>query len=74
MEVSTGFTTIPTDDWLRLVEKVQKAGLKAKAEVGIQFGAGEAAAAAELEAKERTILNGRSHRRSVLSMPVRTSS
>jgi phosphosulfolactate synthase (CoM biosynthesis protein A) len=51
VEVSAGFITIPTDDWLRLVEKVQKAGLKAKPEVGIQFGAGGATAAAELEAE-----------------------
>jgi phosphosulfolactate synthase (CoM biosynthesis protein A) len=51
VEVSSGFITIPTDDWLRLVEKVQKAGLKAKPEVGIQFGAGGATAAAELEAE-----------------------
>jgi phosphosulfolactate synthase (CoM biosynthesis protein A) len=51
IEISTGFITIPTDDWLRLVEKVQKAGLKAKPEVGIQFGAGGATAAGELEAE-----------------------
>ena len=40
-----------TDDWLLLVEKVQKAGLKAKPELGIQFGAGGATATAELEAE-----------------------
>jgi len=51
IEVSSGFITIPTDDWLRLVERVQEAGLKAKPEVGIQFGAGGASAAAELEAE-----------------------
>ncbi len=51
VELSTGFITIPTDDWLRLIEAVQKAGLKAKPEVGIQFGAGGATAAAELEAE-----------------------
>lgn len=51
IEISSGFITIPTDDWLRLVEKVQKAGLKAKPEVGIQFGAGGATAVAELEAE-----------------------
>ncbi|TAK28655.1 MAG: phosphosulfolactate synthase [Chloroflexota bacterium] len=51
IEVSTGFITLPTDDWLRLVEKVQKAGMKAKPEVGIQFGAGGATAVAELEAE-----------------------
>ncbi len=51
LEISTGFITIPTEDWLRLVEKVQKAGLKAKPEVGIQFGAGGATGAAELAAE-----------------------
>jgi phosphosulfolactate synthase (CoM biosynthesis protein A) len=51
IEVSTGFITIPTDDWLRLIEKVQKAGLKAKPEVGIQFGAGGASTVAALEAE-----------------------
>src|SRR4030042_1588849 len=51
VEVSSGFITIPTDDWLRLVEKVRKAGMKPKPEVGIQFGAGGATAAAELEAE-----------------------
>ena len=42
IEISSGFITMPADDWLRLVEQVQKAGLKAKPEVGIQFGAGGA--------------------------------
>jgi phosphosulfolactate synthase (CoM biosynthesis protein A) len=51
IEISTGFITIPTDDWLRLIEKVQQAGLKAKPEVGIQFGAGGATAAAQLESE-----------------------
>lgn len=51
VEISTGFITIPPDDWLRLVEKVQKAGLRAKPEVGIQFGAGGATAAGELAAE-----------------------
>ncbi len=51
VEISSGFITIPTDDWLRLVEKVQKAGLKAKPEVGIQFGAGGATTAEELAAE-----------------------
>jgi phosphosulfolactate synthase (CoM biosynthesis protein A) len=51
VEVSTGFITIPTDDWLGLVEQVQSAGLKAKPEVGIQFGAGGASAVEELAAE-----------------------
>ncbi len=36
---------------MRLVEKVQKTGLKAKPEVGIQFGAGGATRAEELESE-----------------------
>src|SRR5438132_3901877 len=51
VEVSSGFITVPPDDLLRLVQEVQKTGLKAKPEVGIQFGAGGASAAAELEAE-----------------------
>src|SRR5260370_7045313 len=49
LEISSGFITIPVDDWLRLVEKVQKTGLKAKPEVGIQFGADAATNTNELE-------------------------
>jgi phosphosulfolactate synthase (CoM biosynthesis protein A) len=51
IELSGGFISIPTDDWLRLVDRVQKAGLKAKPEVGIQFGAGGDTAAGELQAE-----------------------
>src|SRR4051794_17902187 len=49
VEISAGFISIPSDDILRLVERVQQAGLKAKPEVGIQFGAGGATAPDELE-------------------------
>jgi len=49
IEISSGFITLPADDWLRLIEKVKRAGLKPKPEVGIQFGAGGATTAAELE-------------------------
>ena len=49
IEISSGFITLPADDWLRLVERVQQAGLKAKPEVGVQFGAGGATRAEELE-------------------------
>ncbi|HEX7057665.1 MAG TPA: phosphosulfolactate synthase [Bacilli bacterium] len=54
IEISTGFITMPTDDILRLVEKVQKAGMLAKPEVGVQFGAGGATAADELAAEGTT--------------------
>jgi len=49
IEISSGFVSIPTDDWLRLIERVRQTGLKAKPEIGIQFGAGGASAASELE-------------------------
>jgi phosphosulfolactate synthase (CoM biosynthesis protein A) len=51
VEVSSGFVTVPADDLARLVADVRKAGLRAKAEVGVQFGAGGATAAAELAAE-----------------------
>jgi phosphosulfolactate synthase (CoM biosynthesis protein A) len=51
VEISSGFISISTDDWLRLIERVQEAGLKAKPEVGIQFGAGGASTAEALEAE-----------------------
>ena len=51
IELSSGFITIPADDWLRLIERVQRAGLKAKPELGIQFGAGGATTPEELAAE-----------------------
>ncbi|MEM9420884.1 MAG: phosphosulfolactate synthase [Pseudomonadota bacterium] len=51
IELSTGFIQLPVPDLLRLVEKVNKAGLKPKPEIGIQFGAGGDTTQAELEAE-----------------------
>ena len=51
VEISSGFLSVPADDLLRLTERVRKAGMKAKAEVGIQFGAGGASSVEELEAE-----------------------
>jgi len=51
VEISAGFISVPTDSILRLIEKVRKSGLKPKPEVGIQFGAGGASRASELEAE-----------------------
>lgn len=66
VEISSGFITIPEEDILRLIDKVHKLGLKAKLEVGIQFGAGGATAAAELEAEgtrdvQRAVLQARKY-------------
>ena len=51
IEVSCGFITIPTDDWVRLIKRVKDGGLKPKPEIGVQFGAGGATTAGELEAE-----------------------
>lgn len=40
IEISTGFLSIPSDDWMRLVDRVLAAGFTPKPECGIQFGAG----------------------------------
>lgn len=63
VEISAGFITVPPDDWLRLAELVRRAGLKARPEVGIQFGAGGATGAAELEAEGTRIFFRPSSRR-----------
>lgn len=52
MELSAGFISFPTDDWLRLSEKVMKMGLKSKIELGVQFGAGGASSVEELESEK----------------------
>ena len=51
VEVSSGFISVPTDDLVRLTGAVQAAGLKAKPEINIQFGAGGASRVEELEAE-----------------------
>jgi phosphosulfolactate synthase (CoM biosynthesis protein A) len=53
IEVSTGFLSVPTNGLLRLVEQVVKAGLKAKPELGIQFGSGGDSSVAELAAESK---------------------
>src|SRR5699024_5671453 len=51
IEISTGFLSIPTSGLVRLVEQVKAAGLKAKPELGIQFGSGGGSTEAELAAE-----------------------
>lgn len=50
IEISTGFIMMPTTGLERLVKKVVAAGLKAKPELGIQFGSGGDSAISELAA------------------------
>jgi phosphosulfolactate synthase (CoM biosynthesis protein A) len=51
VEVSSGFVMLSAMDLVRLTQRVRQAGLVPKPEVGIQFGAGGASAAAALEAE-----------------------
>ena len=51
VEVSDGFISVPLDDLVAIVAKVHELGMKAKPEIGIQFGAGGASSVEELEAE-----------------------
>jgi phosphosulfolactate synthase (CoM biosynthesis protein A) len=51
VEISVGMLAIAPDDYLRLIERGRLAGLKVKAEIGIQFGAGGTSTIDELEAE-----------------------
>ncbi len=51
VEVSSGFVSVPPDNLLGIVEKIHGLGMKAKPEIGIQFGAGGASTVEELEAE-----------------------
>jgi len=51
VEISSGFITIPATSTLKLIDKVHAAGMKAKVEVGIQFGAGGASSFEALQAE-----------------------
>lgn len=53
IEISTGFIMLPTSGLLRLVDKVVKAGLKAKPELGIQIGSGGDSSQAELAGESK---------------------
>jgi phosphosulfolactate synthase (CoM biosynthesis protein A) len=51
IEISTGFISVPSSGLIRLIEQVNKAGLKAKPELGIQFGSGGDSTEVELAAE-----------------------
>jgi phosphosulfolactate synthase (CoM biosynthesis protein A) len=53
IEISAGFVSIPTSGLLRLIEQVTRAGLKAKPELGIQFGSGGDSSIAELAGESK---------------------
>lgn len=49
IELSAGFIALPEPDLLRLIERVARAGLKPKPELGIQFDAGGASPEGDLK-------------------------
>jgi phosphosulfolactate synthase (CoM biosynthesis protein A) len=51
IELSSGFITTSLETQLRLIERVTRGGMKAKPEIGIQFGAGGASSPEALEAE-----------------------
>jgi phosphosulfolactate synthase (CoM biosynthesis protein A) len=51
IEISAGFLSMSNADFLRLVTRAKRTGLKVKAEVGIQFGAGGSSSAEALAAE-----------------------
>jgi phosphosulfolactate synthase (CoM biosynthesis protein A) len=51
VELSGGFITIPPTATLKLIDQVHAAGMKAKVEVGIQFGAGGASSEEALQSQ-----------------------
>jgi phosphosulfolactate synthase (CoM biosynthesis protein A) len=57
VELSTGFISIPQEDLIELVRAVKDMGLKAKPELGIQFGAGGDTSTSELAAEGFTRLS-----------------
>ena len=74
IEISTGFIMLNTSGLIRLVEKVVKAGLKAKPELGIQIGSGGDSGEAELAAETKRMWATSSHVLRNVSMRVPTSS
>jgi phosphosulfolactate synthase (CoM biosynthesis protein A) len=50
IELSAGFISLPVEDWLRLMERVHEAGLKARPELSLQWGAGGGSRVEDLQA------------------------
>src|SRR5262249_25811701 len=74
IEVSSGFITLPTDDWLRLVDRVQKAGLKANRRSGSSLERAVRVPPKPSRPRERVTSTGPSSRRSGSSTPGHISS
>lgn len=58
VELSTGFLSMPITDWAEMVQDVQQLGVKAKPELGIQWGAGGDASVADLESAGTSDVGG----------------
>jgi phosphosulfolactate synthase (CoM biosynthesis protein A) len=74
IELSTGFISLPPNDLVALIGAVKSAGLKAKPELGIQFGAGGATKPPSLRSRGRATCAGSSPRRAVVWKPEPTAS
>jgi phosphosulfolactate synthase (CoM biosynthesis protein A) len=72
IEISCGFITIPTDDWLRLVVKVKEAGLRPKPEIGVNSAPAARLRPRNWRRKGRGIRNGPFTRQNVYWMPALT--
>lgn len=74
IHISCGLITIPADKWLRPINRVIKAGRKAKQEAGIQFGAGGRPVLRIWKPPAHVTRSGQFSLRRGFSMPARTGS
>ena len=74
IEISSGFITLPDDDWLRLVEKVSEAGSRRSRRSASSSAPAARRRPTSWRRKARAIPGGRSSRHGAFSMPARTRS
>ena len=74
IEISAGFVSIPTDDWLRLIELVRKSGMKAKPKWEFNLARAAQPRPRNSRSKGRATRAGRLRRQSDFSTPAPRSS
>ena len=74
IEISAGFVSIPTDDWLRLIELVRKSGLKRNPKSASNLAPAGRRQLRNWKPRVRATRAGRLRRQSDSSMPARRSS